>query len=155
VAGVSALLAQSLGLKPDLLLLDEPDQPLGYCAIAWLEETLLGFPALWCLLPTTGHFAEFGDRILELDHDSDRLERRLHGFLVHKEAALAAEDTINALFDKKLAEEIWIRRVLRPVTVTRPRTCPEALPASAVSVVNSQVKPNIQPDTSESDEEWW
>src|SRR3546814_19795077 len=35
-------------------------------------------------------------------------------FLVHKEQQLAAEETANALFDKKLAqEEVWIRQGIK------------------------------------------
>ena len=54
-------------------------------------------------------------RILELDRGGlIDWNGDYASFLVHKEAALAAEETANALFDKKLAqEEVWIRQGIK------------------------------------------
>jgi ATP-binding cassette subfamily F protein uup len=54
-------------------------------------------------------------RILELDRGGlIDWNGDYASFLVHKEAALAAEETANALFDKRLAqEEVWIRQGIK------------------------------------------
>ena len=106
------LIAQAIVAKPDLLLLDEPTNHLDLAAIEWLE----GFLARWgTTLMFVTHDRMFlrklATRIFEIDRgrlfdwscDYDT-------FLKRKEAALAAEETQNALFDKKLAEEeVWVR----------------------------------------------
>jgi ATP-binding cassette subfamily F protein uup len=106
------LLARALVPAPDLLLLDEPTNHLDIAAIEWLE----GFLERWdgTLMFVTHDRAflrRMARRILEIDRgrifdwscDYDT-------FLLRKEAALAAEEKQNALFDKKLAqEEVWIR----------------------------------------------
>lgn len=110
------LLAQALVSNPDLLLLDEPTNHLDIEAIIWLE----GFLSRWnTSLIFVTHDRTFlrklANRILELDRgrifdwscDYDT-------FLQRKEAALAAEEKQNALFDKKLAEEErWIRKGIK------------------------------------------
>jgi ATP-binding cassette subfamily F protein uup len=106
------LIAQAVVAAPDLLLLDEPTNHLDLAAIEWLE----GFLARWgTTLMFVTHDRMFlrklANRIFEIDRgrlfdwscDYDT-------FLKRKEAALAAEETQNALFDKKLAEEeVWVR----------------------------------------------
>ena len=54
-------------------------------------------------------------RILELDRGGlIDWNGDYASFLVHKEATLAAEETANALFDKRLAqEEVWIRQGIK------------------------------------------
>ena len=106
------LIAQAVVAAPDLLLLDEPTNHMDLAAIEWLE----GFLARWgTTLMFVTHDRMFlrklANRIFEIDRgrlfdwscDYDT-------FLKRKEAALAAEETQNALFDKKLAEEeVWVR----------------------------------------------
>ncbi|MFF7708447.1 ATP-binding cassette domain-containing protein [Pseudomonas sp. NPDC007930] len=110
------LLAQALVSEPDLLLLDEPTNHLDIGAIAWLEEALNGFTGAVLFITHDRSFLQnLATRILELDrgHLID-WNGDYASFLVHKEAELAAEETANALFDKRLAqEEVWIRQGIK------------------------------------------
>ncbi|MHB0763594.1 ATP-binding cassette domain-containing protein [Stutzerimonas sp. NM35] len=110
------LLAQALVSEPDLLLLDEPTNHLDIGAIAWLEEALLGFNGAVLFITHDRAFLQnLATRILELDRG--RMidwNGDYASFLVHKEQQMAAEETANALFDKKLAqEEVWIRQGIK------------------------------------------
>jgi len=107
------LLAQSLVSEPDVLLLDEPTNHLDIDAIRWLEEFLLRYVGTLIFVTHDRVFLQrLATRIVELDRG------RLFDwpcdyatFLERKEAALAAEEQQQALFDKKLAvEEAWIRK---------------------------------------------
>jgi ATP-binding cassette subfamily F protein uup len=110
------LLAQSLISEPDLLLLDEPTNHLDIDTIAWLEDFLLRWPGTLIFVTHDRAFLrKLATRILEIDRgrlfdwscDYDT-------FLIRKEAALAAEDKQDALFDKKLAqEESWLRQGIK------------------------------------------
>ncbi|MDP6468097.1 MAG: ATP-binding cassette domain-containing protein [Pirellulaceae bacterium] len=112
------LLARALACEPDLLLLDEPTNHLDIDAIDWLE-TFLGSSRWKSTLIFVTHDRMFlrrlATRILEIDRgrlfdwscDYDTFLRR-------KEAALAAEEKQDALFDRKLAEEErWIRQGIK------------------------------------------
>jgi len=106
------LLARALVSAPDLLLLDEPTNHLDIEAIGWLEDFLDRWSGTLIFVTHDRAFLRrMARRILEVDRgrifdwscDYDT-------FLLRKEAALAAEEKQNALFDKKLAqEEAWIR----------------------------------------------
>jgi ATP-binding cassette subfamily F protein uup len=106
------LLARALVSSPDLLLLDEPTNHLDVDAIVWLENWLARWRGTLLFVTHDRAFLrKLATRILEIDRgrlfdwscDYDT-------FLERKEAALAAEEKQNALFDKKLAqEEVWIR----------------------------------------------
>ena len=107
------LLGQSLVSEPDILLLDEPTNHLDIDAIRWLEDFLQNFNGTLIFVTHDRMFLQrLATRIVELDRG------RLFDwpcdyttFLERKEAALAAEEQQQALFDKKLAvEEAWIRR---------------------------------------------
>jgi ABC transport system ATP-binding/permease protein len=110
------LLAQQIVSNPDLLLLDEPTNHLDIEAITWLEDFLLRWQGTYLFVTHDRAFLRrLATRILEIDRgrlfdwscDYDT-------FLVRKEAALAAEEKQNALFDKKLAqEEAWIRQGIK------------------------------------------
>jgi ATP-binding cassette subfamily F protein uup len=110
------LLARTLVSDPDVLLLDEPTNHLDIDAIGWLEGFLSRWPATLLFVTHDRAFLQsLATRILEIDRG------RLFDwscdyatFLVRKEAALAAEEKANALFDKKLAqEEVWIRQGIK------------------------------------------
>ncbi|MBM7060952.1 ATP-binding cassette domain-containing protein [Pseudomonas sp. UL073] len=110
------LLAQALVSEPDLLLLDEPTNHLDIGAIAWLEEALLGFQGAVLFITHDRSFLQnLATRILELDRGGlIDWNGDYASFLVHKEQQLAAEETANALFDKRLAqEEVWIRQGIK------------------------------------------
>ncbi len=110
------LLARTLVSEPDVLLLDEPTNHLDIDTITWLEDFLLRWPATLIFVTHDRAFLRsLATRILEIDRgrlfdwscDYDT-------FLVRKEAALAAEEKQNALFDKKLSqEEGWLRQGIK------------------------------------------
>jgi ABC transport system ATP-binding/permease protein len=110
------LLARTLVSEPDMLLLDEPTNHLDIDAIGWLEDFLSRWPATLLFVTHDRAFLRnLATRILEIDRG--RLfdwSCDYETFLVRKEAALAAEEKQNALFDKKLAqEEVWIRQGIK------------------------------------------
>ncbi len=110
------LLARSLASEPDVLLLDEPTNHLDIDTIVWLEDFLLRWPAALVFVTHDRAFLRrLATRILEIDRgrlfdwscDYDT-------FLARKEAALAAEEKQNALFDKRLSqEEAWLRQGIK------------------------------------------
>jgi ATP-binding cassette subfamily F protein uup len=110
------LLAQAIVSEPDLLLLDEPTNHLDIDAISWLEGFLSAWPGTVLFVTHDRAFLRsLATRILEIDRgrlfdwscDYDT-------FLERKEAALAAEEKQNALFDKRLKqEEVWIRQGIK------------------------------------------
>ncbi|WP_010584627.1 ATP-binding cassette domain-containing protein [Schlesneria paludicola] len=107
------LLGQSLVSDPDILLLDEPTNHLDLDAIRWLEEFLMKFGGTFLFVTHDRMFLQrLANRIIELDRGRLFDWPCDYGtFLERKEAALAAEEQQQALFDKKLAvEEAWIRR---------------------------------------------
>ncbi|MBI3773584.1 MAG: ATP-binding cassette domain-containing protein [Gammaproteobacteria bacterium] len=110
------MLARALVVEPDLLLLDEPTNHLDIDAIQWLEEFLLGWNGSLLFITHDRAFLQrLATRIIELDrgHLTD-FPGDYQTYLARKEALLAAEETQNALFDKKLAqEEVWIRQGIK------------------------------------------
>jgi ATP-binding cassette subfamily F protein uup len=106
-------LARGLVREPDLLLLDEPTNHLDIAAIGWLEDFLKRWGGTLLFVTHDRVFLQrLTTRIVELDRghlydwDCD-----YSTFVARKEAMLSAEQTENALFDKKLAqEEQWIRK---------------------------------------------
>jgi len=148
------LLAQALVSEPDLLLLDEPTNHLDIGAIAWLEEALSSFQGAVLFITHDRAFLQnLATRILELDrgHLID-WNGDYASFLAHKEQQLAAEETANALFDKKLAqEEAWIRQGIK---ARRTRNEGRVRALKALRVERSerrerQGKANIQIETAE------
>lgn len=111
-----AALAQALVSEPDLLLLDEPTNHLDIEAIQWLETTLQNFQGAVVIITHDREFLQsFANHILELDRGTLRnWEGDFKGFLAYRDQQLAAEETANAEFDKKLAqEEVWIRQGIK------------------------------------------
>ncbi len=106
-------LARGLVREPDLLLLDEPTNHLDIAAIDWLEDFLKRWGGTLLFVTHDRIFLQrLTTRIVELDRghlydwDCD-----YSTFVARKEAMLSTEQTENALFDKKLAqEEQWIRK---------------------------------------------
>ncbi len=107
------LLARGLVNEPDMLLLDEPTNHLDIRSIGWLENFLLRWGGTLLFVTHDRAFLQrLASRIIELDRGMIYdWACGYDQFLKRRDAALTAEDTANALFDKKLAkEEAWIRR---------------------------------------------
>jgi ATP-binding cassette subfamily F protein uup len=107
------LLARALAGQPDLLLLDEPTNHLDLESILWLENFLLSEKiALFFVTHDRAFLRKLATRIVELDRG--RLASwacDYDTYLVRKEEVMLAEETQQAAFDKKLAqEEAWSRR---------------------------------------------
>ncbi len=110
------LLAKTLVKKPKLLLLDEPTNHLDIEAIEWMERFLMNWNGtLMFVTHDRAFLRRLATRILEVERgqvfdwscDYDT-------FLKRKEAAIAAQEKQEALFDKKLAEEeAWIRKGIK------------------------------------------
>ena len=111
-----AALAQALVSKPDILLLDEPPNPLDIPAIQWLEEQLRNFKGALILITHDRRFLQnVANWMAELDRGHLTMwQGDYQGFLRHREQKLLAEERANELFDKKLAqEEVWIRQGIK------------------------------------------
>jgi ATP-binding cassette subfamily F protein uup len=107
------ILARGLVCNPDLLLLDEPTNHLDIQAIDWLEDFLKRWGGTLLFVTHDRVFLQkLTTRIIELDRGKVYdWACDYPTFLERKEAMLDAEQTQNALFDKKLAqEEQWIRK---------------------------------------------
>lgn len=107
------LLAKAIVNEPDILLLDEPTNHLDIDTIIWLENFLLSYNGTILVITHDKTFLQnIATRILEIDQA--RLYSWIgdyHGYLIHKEDRIAAEEKANALFDKRLSEEEkWIRQ---------------------------------------------
>ena len=107
------ILARGLVRNPDLLLLDEPTNHLDINAIDWLEDFLKRWGGTLLFVTHDRVFLQhLTTRIVELDRG--RLfdwNCSYTTYLQRKEAVLNAEESQNATFDKKLAqEEQWIRK---------------------------------------------
>jgi ATP-binding cassette subfamily F protein uup len=109
-------IAQALVTEPDLLLLDEPTNHLDIEAITWLEELLLEFKGCLLFISHDRQFMQrLATRIIELDRGLlTSYPGDYDTYLKTKQAALEAEATQNAKFDKALAqEEVWIRQGIK------------------------------------------
>jgi ABC transport system ATP-binding/permease protein len=106
-------IAQALVGSPDVLLLDEPTNHLDLAAIAWLENLLTNFKGSAVII---SHDRAFLDnvvtRIVELDRGKlTGFPGNYEAYEVQKAQQLEFEATVNAKFDKYLAqEEVWIRQ---------------------------------------------
>lgn len=110
------LLAQALVSEPDLILLDEPTNHLDIEAILWLEEFLKSFNGAILFITHDRSFLQnLATRIIDLDRGQlTSWPGSYDKYLVAKQQQLDAEETSNALFDKKLAqEEVWIRQGIK------------------------------------------
>jgi ATP-binding cassette subfamily F protein uup len=109
-------LARALVREPELLLLDEPTNHLDIPAIEWLEQALKNYTGALLLVTHDRSFLEnVANEIVEIDRGHlYQFEGSYQRFLRFREEQLAAEETANKLFDKKLAEEeVWIRQGIK------------------------------------------
>lgn len=109
-------LGRALVREPELLLLDEPTNHLDIPAIEWLERQLQDYRGALLLVTHDRTFLQnVANKIVELDRGHlYQFEGSFEKFLRFREQQLAAEDTANKLFDKKLAqEEVWIRQGIK------------------------------------------
>lgn len=110
------LLASALVNKPDILLLDEPTNHLDIDSIEWLEQFLKEYRGALLFITHDRRFLRsLATRILELDRGAiTDWPGDYETYLKRRQAELDAEETRNALFDKKLAqEEVWIRKGIK------------------------------------------
>ncbi|WP_338362731.1 ABC transporter ATP-binding protein [uncultured Pseudoalteromonas sp.] len=106
-------LARALVSEPDLLLLDEPTNHLDVESVKWLEQFLKEFKGGIVFISHDRAFIRaVATRILDLDRG--KLISYLGDYATYLEQKahdLKVEETQNALFDKRLAEEeAWIRQ---------------------------------------------
>jgi ATP-binding cassette subfamily F protein uup len=109
-------LARALVREPELLLLDEPTNHLDIPAIEWLEKQLQDYHGALMLITHDRSFLQnVANKIVELDRGHlYQFEGTFERFLRYRAEQLAAEETANKLFDKKLAEEeVWIRQGIK------------------------------------------
>jgi ATP-binding cassette subfamily F protein uup len=109
-------LARALVREPDLLLLDEPTNHLDIPAIEWLEKQLQDYHGALLLITHDRSFLQnVANEIAEIDRGHlYQFQGSYQRFLRFREEQLAAEETANKLFDKKLAEEeVWIRQGIK------------------------------------------
>lgn len=110
------LLARALVGQPDLLLLDEPTNHLDIDSITWLEEFLRSSNIALLFVTHDRRFLQaLATRIIELDRGKvTDWPGDYAAYLTRRQAELDAEETHNALFDKKLSrEEAWIRQGIK------------------------------------------
>jgi ATP-binding cassette subfamily F protein uup len=110
------LLGQALVANPDLLLLDEPTNHLDIDSILWLENFLRQFRGSLLFITHDRSFLRaLATRIVDLDRGNlTSWPGSYEKYLQAKQAQLDAEETHNALFDKKLAqEEVWVRQGIK------------------------------------------
>jgi ATP-binding cassette subfamily F protein uup len=106
-------LARGLVGNPDLLLLDEPTNHLDIPSIDWLEDFLKRWGGTLLFVTHDRVFLQrLATRIVELDRGKlFDWNCDYPTFVKRKEEMLASEQSQNAIFDKKLAqEEQWIRK---------------------------------------------
>ncbi|MCB1669195.1 MAG: ATP-binding cassette domain-containing protein [Porticoccaceae bacterium] len=109
-------LGKALVSNPDLLLLDEPTNHLDISTIEWLEHKIRGYKGSVIFITHDRNFLQkLATRIVEIDRGKlVSWPGNYQNYLELKEKANEEEDTRNALFDKKLAEEeTWIRQGIK------------------------------------------
>ncbi len=110
------LLGRAIVGDPDILLLDEPTNHLDIDSILWLEDFLARYrKTIFFVTHDRSFLQKIADRIIELDRGKlYDWKCDYKTFLERKDAWLESEQTLNALFDKKLAaEEVWIRKGIK------------------------------------------
>ena len=110
------MLAKALVAQPNVLLMDEPTNHLDIDSVLWLEDFLSKMTAtLVFVTHDRTLIRRLANRIVDIDRG--RLTSWNHPydkFLQLREDALAAAETQDKLFDKKLKqEETWIRQGIK------------------------------------------
>ncbi len=106
-------IAQALVASPDVLFLDEPTNHLDLAAIIWLEDLLKNFKGSAVIISHDRMFLDnVVTRIVELDRGKlTTFVGNYEAYETQKASQLEYEATVNAKFDKFLAqEEVWIRK---------------------------------------------
>jgi ATP-binding cassette subfamily F protein uup len=109
-------LAAAIVQKPELLLLDEPTNHLDIATIKWLEDRLYSWPgAVMFITHDRAFLQRLATRILEIDRAKlTSWPGNYSNYLIRKEKSIEDEESANARFDKKLAqEEVWIRQGIK------------------------------------------
>ncbi|MRJ40867.1 MULTISPECIES: ATP-binding cassette ATPase Uup [Idiomarina] len=109
-------LARALVVNPDLLLLDEPTNHLDVEMVRWLEERVKDFRgAVLFISHDRAFIRHLATRIIDLDRGQlNSYPGSYDAYLELKQHQLEVEETHNAEFDKKLAqEETWIRQGIK------------------------------------------
>ena len=109
-------LGKALVSQPDLLLLDEPTNHLDIATIEWLEHTIRSYRGSVVFITHDREFLQkIATRIIEVDRAKlISWPGSYQSFLRLKEQAIHEEETQNALFDKRLAEEEkWVRQGIK------------------------------------------
>ncbi len=109
-------LARALVVAPDLLLLDEPTNHLDVDMVRWLEEVVKDFRgAVLFISHDRAFIRNLATRIIDLDRGHiTSFPGSYEKYLELKQQQLEVEESHNAEFDKKLAqEEVWIRQGIK------------------------------------------
>jgi len=110
------MLARALAAQPNVLLMDEPTNHLDIDSVIWLEEFLSKITAtLIFVTHDRTLIRRLATRILDIDRGSvTNWNHPYDKFLELRAEALAAAETHDKLFDKKLKqEETWIRQGIK------------------------------------------
>lgn len=109
-------LGKALVSNPDVLLLDEPTNHLDISTIEWLEHRVRGYQGAVIFITHDRDFLQrLATRIVEIDRGKlVSWPGNYQNYLQLKAQAIEEEQTQNALFDKRLAEEeTWIRQGIK------------------------------------------
>ena len=109
-------LGKALVSNPDLLLLDEPTNHLDISTIEWLENKIRGYKGSVIFITHDRNFLQkLATRIVEIEIGKlISWPGSFNNYLLLKEKSIEHEQTRNALFDKRLAEEeVWIRQGIK------------------------------------------
>ena len=110
------MLARALAAQPNVLLMDEPTNHLDIDSVIWLEEFLNKITAtLVFVTHDRSLIRKLANRIIDIDRGKvTSWNHPYDKFLQLRAEALAAAETQDKLFDKKLKqEETWIRQGIK------------------------------------------
>ena len=110
------MLARALAAQPNVLLMDEPTNHLDIDSVIWLEEFLSKITAtLVFVTHDRTLIRKLSNRIFDIDRGTvTSWNHPYDKFLQLRAEALAAAETADKLFDKKLKqEETWIRQGIK------------------------------------------